>query len=325
MNKAICAISLLLSGVLAGCGSGESDGGSGGGESSPAKAAPSGEATAEQVAKESRGKLKCPPKVATAPRAAGAPVDDVVGVRPGMTYEEAANLVMCSHELMVVNADASRRFNIQTYGETLRQGFSARFAEPRVVKTSQQIMQEMQDRAMARSSNRVVRDMQPGQSKWYVGTMGMPGQEKVIGAAREEWFPEGAYPTVASVEQQLIGKYGTPTRNQKAGSAVHLTWAYDPFGRLITETSPLFHRCNGAADPDGATNYSPDCGIVVAAHIAALRDNPQLSEYIQVGVLDQSGGYEAITGTEQALQQMDAARKAKEVEEAAKKAAGPQL
>ncbi len=324
MQTRICAVVFLTAGMLAGCGSKDDGAAGAGGADQAAKPAPTGEASAEQVAKENRGKLKCPAKVA-AKRPDGAPVDDVLGVRPGMTYEEAANTVMCTHDLMVVSTDSSRRFNIKTYGQTLRQGFAARFAEPRVVKTSKQIMQEMQDNMMARGSNRVVQDMEPGQAKWYVSTMGTPGQEKVIAAAREEWFAEGRNPTVTSVEEALLKKYGTPTRNQKRNGGVNLTWAYDPLGRLVTETSPLFHKCNASADPDGGTNFSPDCGTVVAAYIAPLRENPALSQYMQVGVINQADGYEAITGTEQALQQMDAQRKAKEVEEASKNADGPQL
>lgn len=288
-------------------------------------AAASTSATAEEVAEEGRGKLRCPARVKTPERAGNAPVDDVVGVRPGMTYEEAANVVMCTHDLLVAQADTSRRFNINTYGQTIRQGFSARFAEPRVQKTSKQIMQEMQDDMMARSGNAVRQDMKPGQSKWYVSTMGTPGEERVIAAAREEWFEEGRNPTVVNVEQALLKKYGTPTHNQDNGYGKQLTWAYDPLGRHITETSPLFNQCRGSADPDGATNYSPDCGLVVAAMIQPTRENPGLAQYLQVGVIDQANGYEAITGTEQALQQLDAQRKANELEAAGKNADAPQL
>ena len=115
-----------------------------------------------------------------------------------MTYDEAANVVMCTNELMVVTEGGTGGFNIQTYGQTLRQGFTARIAEPRVQKTSKQIMEEMQDDMLARSGNAVRYDLQPGQSKWLVTTMGMPGQEKVIAAAREEWFAAGKNPTMAS-------------------------------------------------------------------------------------------------------------------------------
>jgi hypothetical protein len=168
--------------------------------------------------------------------------------------------------------------------------------------------------------------MKPGDSKWYVGTIGLPGQERVINVAREEWFAEGKSPTSDSVEQALVRKYGPPTRRQPPASGMrYITWAYDPLGRPITETSPLFNRCSGVANPDGGANFSPDCGEVVVAQIYGMPDNPDLSRYFQVGVVDQAGGYEALTATERALQQMDATRKAQQVQDAAKNADAPKL
>jgi hypothetical protein len=129
-----------------------------------------------------------------------------------------------------------------------------------------------------------------------------------------------------SVEQALIKKYGTPTRAQPpSGAQRYLTWAYDPLGRPITETSPLYYKCSGVADPDGGANFSPDCGEVVTATIFSMPDNPALSRFFQVGVVDQAGGYEALTATEQGLQRVDDARKAQQVKEAAKNADSPQL
>lgn len=310
-------------GVLAACGSNEGPGfpGAAGGSS----AARSGTATAEEVAEEARGDLDCPARVRTAPRAANAPVDDVVGVRPGLTFDEAANLVACTHELMVVQADNSRGFQIQTYGQQLRQGFSARFAEPRVVKDSRDYLREMSEEAAARSGNAVREDMQPGQSKWYVGTMGLPGQERVISAAREEWFAQGKNPTMASVEQALLKKYGPATRRQQGGTQIFITWAHDSLGRFVTETSPMFGQCSGTADPDGGINLSPDCGLVVAAILNPLQENAQLARSLQVGVVDQAKGYELLTATEQALQRQEAQLRAKQVEDAAKNADAPQL
>lgn len=314
---------LSIAALLAACG--ESGDGAPSDAARPSASSPSGDASAEAVAEEARGKVRCPARIETPERPKNAPVGDVVGVRPGMTFDEAANVVLCTHELMVVSADTGRRFNIQTYGQTIRQGFSARLAEPRVQKSSQQIMKEMQDNFMARSNNAVRDDMKPGQTKWYVSTMGVPGAERVIAAAREEWFEEGRNPTLANVEQALRKKYGTPTLSQNRNGRISFTWAYDPLGRPITETSPLYHRCRGMADPDGGTHFSPDCGIVVAAEIVPTRENPGLARYLQVGTMDQAGGYEAITGTEQALAQLDAQRKAKELEAASLNADTPQL
>jgi hypothetical protein len=312
----------LLAGTLAACGSG-SDGNSPAMSAAATKAAQASvpdNATAEQVAAHMRGDVHCPADVPTAP--AGTPVDDIVGVHPGLTYEQAANVVMCTNPMLVVTPADDRGFEINTYGQKLRQGFTARFAEPE--RTGQQIMEEMRREQQARMANAVEHDVKPGEEKWFVTTMGMPGQEKVIGVAREQWFDEGKNPTVDSVSQSLIDKYGAPTQKQD-GSGYQaglrsLRWAYDPRGRLITETSPLYSQCSGAADPDNGMNLSADCGVVVAANIIRLGSNPDLAKFLQVGVVDQAGGYNALTATKQGLQAMDAQRRAKQVKDAAKNA-----
>ncbi|MEO8445301.1 MAG: hypothetical protein ABI567_09880 [Gammaproteobacteria bacterium] len=317
---------VLVAVGLVACGSKKSDspgGGSASSERSP-KSAPTGNASAEEVAEEARGDVDCPAKVKLPPRAEGAPVDDVVGVRPGMTYDEAANVIMCSNELMVVTGPITRGFNINTYGQTLRQGFTARLAEQRVEKTSKQIMQEMQDDMTARSGNAVRYDLKAGQSKWNVTTMGMPGEERVIGAGREEWYEEGRNPTMASVADTLIKKYGTPTIDQDNPGQRFLRWVYDPFGRLATETSPIRNQCAGTG-ASGGVNLSPDCGIVVEAHLTALPDNPALVRSLEAGVVDQANGYELVTAVEQGLEQMEQQKRAKAVEEAAKNADAPTL
>lgn len=325
-------LSLLVAAALAACG-GSGDDPAGQADSakpanaSAAKPANPANASAADVAREARGKFKCPPKLTTPARAAGAPVDDIVGVRPGLSYDEAAHLVMCSHDLMVVAADNRARFNIPTHGQTLRQGFHGRFAQARVQKTSKDYMREMQDAAIARGTNRAVRDVGPGEAKWYVGTMGTPGAERVTDVAREEWFAEGKQPTVASVEKALTDKYGPPTErlDPQRQSYAHLRWAFDTFGRPIGETSPLFGACRANAWVNTSVNFSPDCGVVVAARIQPLRDNPAVAESMTVVVVNQAAGYERIQATEQALLQQENARRAKQAEDAAKNADAPQL
>jgi hypothetical protein len=319
-------LALAAAAALVACGSSESGGNVAGASTKPSAARASNvSATAEEVAEEAREDLDCPARVKTPARDAKAPVDDVVGVRPGMTFEEAANVVMCTHDLMVINADNSRGFQIQTYGQTIRQGFTARFAEPRVEKTSRDYMREMSEDFVARSGNAVRQDMKPGQSKWYVATMGLPGQERVISASREEWFAEGRNPTLASVEQAFIKKYGTPSRVQKAAGQLFFTWVHDTFGRPASETSPIMMRCAGSADPDGGVNLNPDCGLVVAAAAYPLRENPALAQYIQVGVVDQANGYALLTNVEEGLQRSETQRQAAQVEAAAKNADSPTL
>lgn len=277
--------------------------------------------TAEEVAEEARGDVDCPADVDAPARAEGAPVDDVVGVRPGLSYDEAKNVVLCSDEMLVAN-ESVPGFDMNTHGQTIRQGFSARFAEAE--KSSEQIMKEMQEGFSARSGNAVVQDMEPGQSRWMVTTMGMPGAERVIAAARRESFATGKNPTMASIEQALIKKYGTPSRNQQTSQRI-IAWIHDPRGRLATETSPLYNSCTASSSPDGGANFSPDCGLVVGAQIVPLPENPELAQYFEVGVVDAAGGYQALTATEQSLQALEAERRADEVQKASENADAPQL
>ncbi len=313
---------LVAIGVLAACGSKNT----GGEVANPAESPPpSGNASAEQVAKEARGKVKCPAKIASPARAAGAPVDDVVGVRPGMTYDEAVNVVLCSHDMLVTEQDDTRAVTIETFGEKLRYGFSARFAQPRVQKTGEQIVAEMQDRAMARGTNRLVQDMKAGEAKWYVSTIGLRGKEQVLSAAREEWFEEGRFPTATSVRDALVAKYGEPTdhASQQSGANTQvyvMNWPRDARQQPVRD-----QQCQLSPDPDAGANYSTSCGITVAAALYLRRDNPELVEYLQVGVIDNAGGYAAILATEEALRQLDAGRRAEQVQQAEKNSDAPTL
>ena len=321
----ICsALALALAGCGGGGSTGNGTGGSGDTPSGGASAPPTGNASAEQVAMEQRGEVHCPPRIAT-PRPAGAPVDDVVGVRPGMSWDEAVNVVECDNPMLVVEENKSRTYRIETHGEKLRQGFDATFAEARVRKTGQEIIREMQRDAMRRANNAREDPLQPGQTRYYVGTMGLPGQERVISVAREEYFPQGQLPTVDSIAQALIAKYGTPTAQTDNGPSRALTWKYDPTGRLVTETSPLYNSCSISASPDAGNSLSPDCGVTVSANIQRSSDNPGLAHSLAVASQNGAAGYAAIENTEQALARADQQRRDREMQQAEQGAARPKL
>ena len=256
------------------------------------------------MAAEARSALTCPPRITSEPRAADAPVDDVVGVRRiGLRYDEAASIVLCSNELLVVTPASDRGFRIHTSGDAVRQGFSARFAEPRVEKSAQEIVAEMQDEMSARAMNRRVEDVAPGQAKWFVGTMGLPDEERVINVAREEWFPEGRNPTMDAVEKALVEKYGEPTKRGGYNDERQLVWAYDPL---------VVHHRDVAAVRSlrGQRGSGPRLQL-----LARLRDRGHGraraaqgqsgldARVLQVGVVDQAGGSAAIESTEQTLRE----------------------
>jgi hypothetical protein len=302
---------------MAACGSkSTSTAGTGGAQS--AKAAPAGAATAAQVAKEMRGNVRCPAKASTQPPA-GAPVNDVTGIRPGMSWDEAANFVMCDNPLMVVTEN-SRTFNINTNGQHIRQGFDGTFAQPRVVKNSQQILEDMRKAEMLRSENAYVAPLQPGQSRYGVTTMGMPGQERVISVAREEYFADGKQPTMDSVKQALISKYGPPTF-EKDGDRTYFSWGFDPAGNRVPPGSQLSSSCSmNTPTPDSAVHLSSDCGVIVGAVIDALPNNPGLAHDLDVMSQNGAQGMAALKAVADFYQNADNARQANEIKNASKNA-----
>jgi hypothetical protein len=283
-----------------------------------------GNASAEEVAEEQRGDVNCPAKAQNL-RGQGAPVDDVVGARPGMTWDEARNFVLCDNPLLVVTENKARTFSIQLHGAIIRQGFDAKFAEARVEKSSKEIMVDMQ-RDFTRRQNNVREDpLRPGQVRYYVGTMGTPGQERVISVAREEYYSEGRQPPITNIEQALIAKYGRPTTTSDNPRFKNLSWKSDPTGRPITETSPLFNRCNSGASPDHGSNLSPDCGVTVSAQIEHLEGNPGLARGLAVSSQNGAEGYAMLERTESALAAAENARQANELKNAEQSADEPKL
>jgi hypothetical protein len=320
MNRFLCLTCALAVLFLSACGGSKSTS-----ETSPGApaAAPTGAATAEQVAEQMRGNVKCPATASTQ-RPAGAPVDDVTGVRPGISWNEAANFVMCDNPLMVVAENTSRGYNINTFGQHIRQGFDGTFAQPRVVKTGQQIMQDMEQQEMQRGENAYIAPLQPGQSRYFVSTMGLPGQEQVLSVAREEYYVDAKQPTVDSVKQALIAKYGNPTR-ENDGASTYLWWEYDPSGTQITQASPLAGQCSINVSPDAATNLSTACGVTVGALIQASPANPGLAHSLAVNSQNGAQDMAVLKSTQDTLQNGDNARKANELNDASKNASKPTL
>jgi hypothetical protein len=293
------------------------------GAASP-KPVSTGPASAEQVAKEMRGDVKCPAKPSVE-RAAGAPVDDVVGVRPGMPLDEAANFVLCDNPMLVVTENTSRGYSINTYGQHVRQGFDAKFAEARVVKSSAQIVSDMEKEAMQRSSNTYVAPLQPGQSRYFVSSMGLPGHEQVLSVSREEYFPDGKFPAMDAIKQALVSKYGEPSQASGSGSTFYLWWEYDPAGNKVPQDSPKLSQCRINASPDSGTSLSTDCGIVVGALLQGTPNNPGLARSLAVTSQNGAWGYGVLKNTEEALQKSDDARKAKELSDATKNSSAPKI
>ena len=141
----------LCAGLVTGCGDKTDKAGATGDDSA--------KGSASKVAAED--KVRCPARVKTPGRAAGAPVDDVLGIRPGLTLDEAINIVRCEDKTLEVKV-AERGFDLNTYGRCARA--STRPQGPEL--SGEEALEQMRQRQMDRSLNRsVTRPRQPSPSR----------------------------------------------------------------------------------------------------------------------------------------------------------------
>ncbi len=312
---------ICLLGLLAACDGGEQDRSTAAGVMAASgtygqEQGDDGEArSAETVAQAARGQLRCPAPLITSARANGQPVDDVMGVRPGMGYDEAAHIILCTDELLIVDTEGVRGFHLNTFQTKLRQGYRIKPALAAKPLTQQEYLEQLRDDSRRRNNFVEVSDVPAGHSQWLVGTMGMKDQEKVINLTREQWFEKESPPSIAQVEQALLEKYGPPTKRDEY-DGVSLLWAYDPLGRLVTETSRIFRTCKGDARIDGRVELQPDCGITIAAKVRPQSQNDLLAERLTVQIVDQARGNALIEETQSALLALEQTRKTEELNRA---------
>lgn len=288
-------------------------------------------ATAAQVAAKARVDLRCPAP-SPAPRPAGAAVDDILGARPGMSYDDAVRIILCTDPQLVKKDDNSRGVRFDARGVKLRLAFEALPAERE--KTGKEIMDEMQGRSRDRAAHRRAADLEPGQSRWFVTTAGAPGEEKVLHLARRERFTSDKAPTVALLERALIEKYGPPTQQRRTpqsnasfGSSASLAWVYKSEGRLASERElGSLARCNLAgSSPDSPIRFVRGCGVVVAARVIAQPSNPGIAEYLEVAAVNQDQAVSQIEQTRTSLEASTSQRLGRELDEAQRRADKPRL
>lgn len=215
----------------------------------------------------------CPPPLTTPGRNPSMPVDDVFGVRPGVTVQEAQALILCRSE----------RFEFQ---------FEPLWHTPlsRNTQSQRQIMQARR----------------PGESI-VVGLVGPLGQERVGAVWRDESFSLSAAPSVQTLAGELASAFGPPHEAKTGEFSTVLTWSYTPDGRPMAEPKPqptgLFARMQGMFRKDqtsegcvknarltwlDAPTWSDVCGVTIQASIEVQLDDRARASRLRVAVIDQA-------------------------------------
>ena len=124
----------------------------------------------------------------------------------------------------------------------------------------------------------------------------------------------GEEPTMEAILSGLTGKYGEPTEVKNSGSRRMITWAFDPRGRLIKDTSysgPGCHRNVSARMLDGSS-FETQCGSTIEVYISGGLENDLLVSALHIASLNQADLVRARTAFEEEYAARDAARQAEE-------------
>ena len=312
-----CIVAALL---LSACGGSDEEATPGAAENGSAKSAQ--QQTAATPSKSSR---KCPAKVTTGVRPEGAPVDDIVGIRPGMSFDDVSWVLECRDDVPIINV-ADKWTIKQNYDIPTRQMIRA---SDGALCSGQDIARDMGSMGSSKTCDDGGYKFKPvkGISQQFIVVFnGMPGEEKAGAVWRRNSFPEGENPTIDGLIQSLSGKYGAPHITEKdRRNVTNLVWIFDLLGRPLSKSSGDWGNCVNIsinASFAQAQRWSAGCGLTIKAAIAPVYDNELLAREMNMGVMHQKTFYEEGEAFERALQ---AAYEARKQEEAAGAASAPDL
>lgn len=225
--------------------------------------------------------------------AAAQSTDDIVGLRPGMSFDEVVSLVEERNDVTLV--ETAEQWMRQSHGIATRQ----------LLRGSNGVACVVGEQAM-RVGAHVVCDTMGGRfearkettNEIMVAFIGMPGEERATIVWRRLVFPQGQAPTVASLVEALTEKYGAP-RVQATDSGYYsmshrpgttaLNWLYDPSGASIQGNDSLLSRCVNGPKPWFAAKHSWNggCGLTIRAEIVPQPGSALLAQELNVSVLHQ--------------------------------------
>ncbi|PWG62718.1 hypothetical protein [Sediminicurvatus halobius] len=231
---------------------------------------------------------ECPPPAVLPPRAEGAPVDDILGLRPGMGFVEVRDRILCRGS--TPHLETAALWNVrQNYGLSTRQLLRATNGEPCTTQAA-----DCDDGGRFTPRRDLTEEI-------VVLFTGMPEAERAHAIWRRTRFPAEASPSVASLVEALSEKYGAPhfqetesgmyNTSPRRGSTT-LSWVYDPRNRAVPrEQAAGFRRnCLNGPKPYFATRHSWNggCGLTVRAEILPVPGSELVASGLDVVVFHQS-------------------------------------
>lgn len=255
----------------------------------------SAEVAALEAAREKRRKhaaaRKCPHTPAMASRLPGAPADDVAGLRPGMSFDDIEAMLECRGDIL--NFDVAESWARNSQGLPTRQLLRA--ADGKICPAEARVTGS----EACEDGGYGFEPLQNVSEEFIVAFTGMPETEHAGIIWRRTVFPESEYPTVSSLQEALVEKYGQPnvSANQEGyyslghrRGSVSYSWVYDSTGAPIPSTdSARLSRCVNGPRPtfQNQMSWNGACGLTIRAEIMPAPDNTIFARELNVIVMDQ--------------------------------------
>jgi YD repeat-containing protein len=244
------------------------------------------------------------------PSKAGAqlPGPDIVGLKLGMSFDEALEHARCAMPDGVVGV-SNRWFQQMRTGSTQlqNQGFTVQRGETSACDYRK--IGEAQKCGLGRLVWDHIAEL------ISVASPGVDGRQLVIGIWRQQHWKPGEMPAREAVLAALRDKYGREGEltDQPYGT---VSWRYDAAGRPLARRDPLFQECAGIRARPGSQFWREGCGLSISADLVSARDNPQLVQSLYVGIAHQERLLAVGDAMQAELDRLDAERRAAEVQRA---------
>lgn len=274
-------------------GDGEADGATG---ADTEQAAESGAALASADSPFAEfGSFDCPPDGSPGTRPAGEPVDDVIGIRPGMAFDEVLAILACRDGMTQVKV--AEIFVVgETFGIPTRQLLRVADGEPCTRRDLQDDYGWVEK--ICWSARNRFEPLKDATDQFVVAFTGVEGEEIVGAVWRRTRFAEDARPTVSSLKEGLKEKYGEPSIDRMKQSLTpdthELAWIYLPEGQMsgsdwnYFDVPHLNRSCFRTVNPEISRpqEFSHRCGLTIRAEVRQS-GNPQIAESMEVVIADQ--------------------------------------
>jgi hypothetical protein len=243
----------------------------------------------------------CPPRLASAPRRDGAPVDDILGLRPGLAYNDVVALLECRDDIRVIQTSAL--WNVEeNFGIPTRQLVRASDGIPCTER--QAARRDACDTGGGRFE-----PLRDSHREYIVAFTGMPGEEIARVIWRRNVYGVEDNQAISVLNQALVEKYGAPQLqvtgshariNHTRPGATNLVWLFTregapqpPPASQFSNAATNWETCVNGPQPrfDTGHRWNSACNLTIRTEIMPQPDNGLLARELNMTVMNQRDLY----------------------------------